>query len=251
MTPQQWTGWSGLGSAAPVGLAPSTTFTQRPAGAAPLRVPPLTGESRAAIAKLVRQITMNFLIDCSGSMSGPWGDPTDVTGAAAESVINLQRASGGGHAGVVLWGSDAPRDLAVGPLDVTRDAKALRAALRNNASLGGTNIAAGIARGKELADAAPAGDTVITVVLTDGMETVDDAVRAAVASLAPSSMHICLIDRSNGCSPAMEAAWRSLPLGSFTRLQSFDLVDITSQIVTIFANTLHLTAPAITAPQKK
>lgn len=251
MTPRQWTGWTGLGSSAVVEPAPPATFAPSTAGVRPLRVPPLTGQPRAVIAQLVRDVTLLFLIDRSGSTFGPWGDPTDVTGAAAEGVIDLQRASGGGRAGVVLWGSDAPRNLAVGPLDVVKDSRELRAALRNTTSLGGTNIAAGIARGKQLADAAPSGHTVITVVLTDGIEIVDDRVRAAVSSLPPHSMHICLVDRANGCTPDMEAAWRSLPLGSFTRLQSFDLADITTQIVTIFATSLGLTAPTITSPRKK
>jgi phosphodiesterase/alkaline phosphatase D-like protein len=56
-----------------------------------------------------------------------------------------------------------------------------------------------------------------------------------------------LVDRSNGCSPDMEAAWRSVAFGSFTRLTSLDTRGMATELAQVLAAALDLHLPTATA----
>src|SRR4051794_15047721 len=75
---------------------PKPTGTKQ---AKPVRLSAFTGASLTEIERRIKKIVTAFLIDRSGSMYNAWGgDPSDVCGAAVESVFGLLRRSGGGRA---------------------------------------------------------------------------------------------------------------------------------------------------------
>ena len=234
-----------------VGLAlrapgPTLTLSAAPApapaprAARPVALAPLAGAPPRVIAARVRKTTIQFLIDDSGSMYGPWSDPSGIRYAAAESLLMLMRRHGGGRAGVIHWGDSVPRPLALAPVDVRRDRKVLQRALTIPASLGGTHLPRALLAAADHIDVTPDDETALVFVVTDGIEDVTAETHAAVAALPPNAVHVLLIDRSNGCTDAMEAAWRGVAFGSFTRLRTFDTRAMATQIADIFATGLEL-----------
>jgi hypothetical protein len=209
-------------------------------GARAIQVCPLVGAPRRVIVQLAQQIIICFAPDRSGSMYGTWGDPSDVCGAAAESLIGLQRRSGGGHAAVVPWGTDAPAELVVGPIDVNKGAKYLSSALREHSSLGGNDLGAALRRAAEVTRPLTAEQKLLVFVLTDGIESVTPEIHSAVAALPGGSVHMLLVDRANGCSPQMEADWLTVGFGSFTRLNALNVASMTAELVQIYADALSL-----------
>lgn len=191
------------------------------ADAQPINLPPLTGKRKDEIARLARRTVTLYLPDDSGSMYGTFGDPTGIRYAAARSLDRLQRQSGGGLAGVVHWGTDAPMDMVTRPVDVKKCRRVIEKALVIPPSLGGNDLPAALRRAAEIlpnnGDYLP-----LIFVISDGIEDVTDETHEAVAGLPPSSVHLLLLDRSNWCSGEMEEAWRSVAFGSFTRLEHLD-----------------------------
>lgn len=209
-------------------------------GARPVLLPGLKGAPPREIAARAKRSCTVFAVDRSGSMYGAWGDPSDICGAAAESLIDLQRRSGGGRSLIVPWGTDAPAHLVTGPLDVRRGRRELSKALRTHSSLGGNDLPAGLARVAERLPALDDDETVAVYVLTDGGESVTQATHDAVAALPPGSVHLCLIDKARMCTPDMEAAWRTVAFGSFTRFEQLDVRSIAHQMVSIYGRTLGI-----------
>lgn len=229
------------GASLPGRPAPHSTVRS---GARPICVPLLSGAQREEIKVLAARTCSVIIPDRSGSMYGSWGDPSDVCGAAAESLLDLQRRSGGGRAAVVPWGTTAPAALVTGPLDVVKGRKELSRALREHSSLGGNDMAAALDRTREVITPVTPDDTVIGFLLTDGIESVTQRVHDAVAALPPQSVHMLLVDRGNGCSPDLQAQWRSVAFGSFTVLNHLDVTEMANQLVAIYADTLGLMATA-------
>jgi hypothetical protein len=253
LRPGQLVGRSGLDLVAPGATygAPRIETHPRPdRPARPVALPAMVGATTKQIRMLVELMIVFFLPDDSGSMYGQWGDPTGIRYAAALSLLGLMERSGGGRAGVVHWGSNAPADLAVGPVAVKRGKKVLTAALTVPPSLGGTNLVSGLVRARELTPELGAEERAIYFCLSDGIEAVTPAMKAAIGSLPPGSVHMLLVDRSGGCDPAMEAAWRTVAFGSFVRLKTFDTKAMAEQLAQIFAAAIDLQMPTDTTVQK-
>lgn len=232
--------WVPVGRAGVVPDLPVRTSNRRTA-AKPVILPPMRGAAPAEIMKRVAASTTAYLVDRSGSMYGAWGDPSDVCGAACESVLRLQRRSGGGRAVIVPWGSTAPPELVVGPVDVTKGEKKLATALREHTSLGGNDMGAALRRLAEVGGHGADGDRTATFLITDGIETVTDEIREGVRALPDGSVHLCLIDRLGGCGPELEAQWRSVDFGSFTRFAKLDVGSVARGMAELYARTLGLT----------
>ena len=109
--------------------------------AAPIVLPLMTGAPKKEVKARVERTVVMFLCDDSSSMYGASGDPGGVRYGAALSVLGLMERSGGGRAGVVHWGSEAPRSMAVEPIDIKRGRRKLHKALTIPKELGGTNLA--------------------------------------------------------------------------------------------------------------
>lgn len=214
--------------------------------ARPVRLGTLAGASSREIRGIVQQVLALFLVDDSGSMYGQWGDPTGVRYAAALSLVALMRKSGGGRAGVLHWGTAPGGELTC--LDVRKHPRALTQALQIPPTLGGNDLPAALQRGRELLGASTPEQHPLVFVLTDGIEDVTPATVAAVAALPARSVHMVLIDRSNGCTSDMEAAWRSVAFGSFTRLTRLNVQDMASEMGDVFANALGLTVTPTLKP---
>jgi hypothetical protein len=240
MTVLQRDGW--VATARP-GFVPELPVraSDRETAAKAVSLTPFRGASPADIRRRVGKSTTAYLIDRSGSMYGSWGDPSDVCGAACESVLRLQRRSGGGRGILVPWGSTAPADLVVGPVDVTKGEKRLATGLREHSSLGGNDMSAALARLLEVAGTVGPDETMATFLVTDGIEAVTDAIRAGVDALPEGSVHLCLIDRSGGCGPDLEAQWRTVAFGSFTRFAKLDVTSVAREMAALYADTLGLT----------
>lgn len=163
----------------------------------------------------------------------------------------LMERSGGGRTGVIHWGTDAPRGMAVSPVDVKRGKKALKNALVVPPTLGGNDLPRALQMAAELTPVLAKNETVIYYVITDGSEYVTPAMHAAIAALPPGSIHMLLVDRCGYCDDAMEAAWATCAFGSFTRLQTFDTKEMSFQIAEIFAASIGLEMPTPTTPKKE
>lgn len=226
-------------TAAPLSLVPPPARSALGPPARPVRLEPLTGAPKRTIATRVGETEVWFVMDDSGSMYANWGDPTGIRYAAALSLLRLMREAGGGRAGVVHWGSSAPAALVVGPLS-TRRRKPLTTSLSVPAvTLGGNDLPAALHR----TSAHAARDRMLLVyVITDGIEAVTDATHNAVATLPPDSVHLLLVDRAHQCDAAMEAAWRTVAFGSFTRLGTFNTRGMAEQLAGQLADALGLTA---------
>lgn len=226
--------------------SPAPRRSGRTQAARAIDVPPLRGASPSEIAGRARNVTTAYLMDRSGSMYGAWGDPSDICGAAAESLISLQRRSGGGKALVIPWGTTAPSDLVVGPIPVDRgNQRKLSTALREHTSLGGNDLPAALRRTHEKVPRPGPDEKLITFVLTDGVESVTAEMHSAIAELPSGSVHMCLIDRMGWCTDTMLADWKTVAFASVTRLDHLDVTAMTSQLVAVYADALDLTAPTL------
>jgi hypothetical protein len=123
---------------------------------------------------------------------------------------------GGGRAGVVHWGDSAPASMALAPVPVQR--RRLRRELSLQPVLGGTKPAVALARVRELIHWTGSRRTLAVLLLTDGQD-LGPGLGPALAQLPAGSVHLILVDPSGDCW-GQEAAWRQLPWGSFTRLES-------------------------------
>lgn len=188
-----------------------------PRGTAPVRLPGVTGASPAVIEDRFRHLVMIAAIDDSGSTYGFHGtDPRGVRYAAAHSVIDWMRRHGGGHAGVIHWGTDAPARFALAPVPVNRKARQLRRALGRRPQLGGTIPATALHRAADLLPPLGPGDVPAILLITDGLER-GPGMGEALAAVPPGSVHLVTV----GDCPDQEDDWHELPLASATRLTSF------------------------------
>ena len=219
--------------------------------AKPVYLPPMVGASQEAQRKMMETKTAVFVIDDSGSLYfGTGGDLTGIRYAAPLSLLGLMRRAGGGRAGVVHYGSEAPAELVTPLLDVKRNWRQLQNALSIPApSLGGTNVASGFVRCADLLAEDPSGQAVVYLI-GDGLEAISPAARQAIDALPPQSVHLLLVDRSGACDAVLEAGWRSLPLGSIHRLDVFDTKAMAWQLAEIFASSIGLQMPSATGPKK-
>lgn len=233
------------GSTAVTTSVPVTFEVQgrRRAGAKPIILPQLVGAAGAVIRRRVGLVAAVFLMDDSGSMYGTWGDDTGVRYAAAQSVANMMRRGGGGRAAVVHWGTDAPANRVLGLTDIRRSARKVEKALQIPPTLGGNNLPRALDRAHEVLSTSKAQEIPVVYVLTDGCEDLSADLATPLRRLPTAAVHVLLVDRSNGCSPALEAEWRRLPLGSFRRLDHLDTPHLAWQLGDVLAETLGLELP--------
>lgn len=209
--------------------------------AQPVVLPNLAGEAVSTIRALVRKLHFETAPDWSGSTFSVWGgDPEDVIGAVAISLFMLLRRYGGGTAGVTPWGTSPAIELAVGPLQVKKDLKRLKAAARHRVNLGGNDLPAAVRAIGSKVSRLPPGTTSFIWIPTDGIETVTQDTHDAVAALPPDSVHLVLIDPMHGCSEAMENDWRSVAFGSVTRIEDLSVRNVATTIAQLVADSLGL-----------
>jgi hypothetical protein len=186
-----------------------------------VRLPNLVGASPEVIADRLRSLVVLFAPDGSGSMQPLHGtDPHGARYAACHAVLDLMRRHGGGRAGVVHWGDAAPPELALAPVLVRRRRRQLEHALAIRPQLGGTDPAVALARVRQLVPVIAPGETLAVLLLTDGQDR-GPSLEQELEALPAGTVHLVLVDPSGNCW-GQEAAWRALPWGSFTRLDSFD-----------------------------
>lgn len=219
-----------------------------PSSFTPVRLPLPPDLPPRELARIWQVTTVIFDVDDSGSMYGRHADDRGVRYAAARSVVDLMVRAGGGRAGVVHFGSTAPAELALAPVDVRRRRRALDAALRIPPSLGGTDLASGLDRSRLLLEAPRTDEQQAVLVLTDGLQDTGLALRAAVERLPASSVHVLLIDHLHTCGAGLEASWRALPLGSFTRLPLDDPAQLSWLVADVLVRSRGLTLPPLSAP---
>jgi hypothetical protein len=218
----------------------------------PVVLPPLMGGSPSEIRALAQKVLAVFAIDDSGSMYGSFGDPTGIRYAAAQSLVALQWRSGGGLAGVVHWGTSCPEEIVTPPVDVRRKRRLLDTGLQIPETLGGNDMPAALRRVAELLARLGRNDVLLVFVITDGIESVTAETHAAVAALPKGSVHLLLVDCSNGCSEDMEQAWRTVAFGSFTRLPHFDTTAMAMALATVYAQSFGLSLDSTpTTPRRR
>jgi hypothetical protein len=189
----------------------------RPGRQWPLRLPGLAGAPPNVTRQRVANLDVIFAIDESGSVHGPDGtDPQGARNAACLSVVDLMQRHGGGRAGVVHWGSTAPASLALAPMPVYH--RRLQRGLRIQPKLGGTRPEVALARVRKLIRGNSSGRTLAVLLITDG-QNLGTGLDQALKQLPARSVHLILVDPSGDCW-GQEAAWRELPWGSFSRLES-------------------------------
>lgn len=236
-------------AASPLSIQPAPAPTGRQL-ARPVSLGVPTNVSKTELRAAVERWIVMFACDDSGSMYGSAGDPLGVRYAAARSIIDLMSRAGGGQAGVVHWGTSAPRELALAPQDVRRQRRRLEAVLTIPPTLGGNDAAAALQLSRELLPE-PDGETVQSVCLiTDGCEPITPAIHEAVDALPPMSVHVLLIDHSHYCSSDLEAAWRALPL-TFTRLAVNDPPRMTWQIAHSLFSSVGLQLPPLSTKSRR
>ena len=203
--------WYVLGASARLGLSlpsqcelepyrPSPVVVERSDYAPPVKLKAPAGWRRSCAIKT----DLVFNPDDSGSMYGPGGDPRGVRRAVALSVVRLLTSAGSGsRVGVVHWGSNAPRELAL-PLTDVRHSKWIKAALAIPPSLGGNNFPAALARTREVLERSGPGRVPLVVAITDGIEEVGASTEAELALLPPGCVHVLLVDHSHGCGPDLD-----------------------------------------------
>lgn len=229
-------------SQAGIGSVRAPLFTGAPT-ARPVRLQSPVGLSRNDLRVRLTQTTIRLLLDDSGSMYGAGGDPTGVRYAAARSLADWLRRHGGGHLGVIHWGSTAPPELALPPADVRSARRQINAALTIPPTLGGNNLGKALQLAAQHAVVGGPAGADLTIVITDGMEDFSRDLSSPLATLAPSSVHILLVDRSSGCDPGIEASWRSLPIASFTRLNDNDVGHMATQIADLLCRKIGARMP--------
>ncbi|MCW2700578.1 MAG: hypothetical protein JWQ45_2113 [Blastococcus sp.] len=214
----------------------------RPVGLAqPVALPALKGADPADIRARVRHLHFETLPDWSGSTFSVWGgDPNDVIGAVSVSVYLWLRRHGGGTAGVVPWGTIPASHLAVGPVPVKKNFKALKSAIRNRVNLGGNDLPAALRLAAERTSRLPADTVPVYWVPTDGIEAVTSSTHDAVNTLPPDSVHLLLIDPLHGCTEQMEDDWRSVPFGSVTRIDDLTVRTVATTIAELCADVMGL-----------
>jgi hypothetical protein len=239
-----------VGGAHAVSAAPAHPRPKRVAR--PIVLPAMIGAPPAEQEKRVERSAAVFVIDDSGSLYfGAGGDTTGIRYAAAQSLIGLMRRAGGGSAAVVHYGSEAPAEMVTSLLHVKREGRRLKRALTIPVpNLGGTNVASGLARCASLLQGREVPNPVVYLI-GDGLETISDTAHAAVATLPPKSVHLLLVDKLGSCDAALEAGWRSLPLGSVTRLDVFNTKTMAWQLADIFAASIGLQMPSDAGPQAR
>ena len=201
----------------PVPQPPAAT----PQPAPVVRLPGLIGAAPEVIADRLRSLIAMLANDDSGSMQPPHGtDPHGARYAACHAVLGLMRRHGGGRAGVVHWGDTAPAELALAPVPVRRRRRQLERALAIRPQLGGTDPAVALARVRQLVPVIAPDETFAVLLLTDGQDR-GPSLEQELEALPAGTVHLVLVDPSGNCW-GQEAAWRALPWGSFTRLDSFD-----------------------------
>ena len=207
----------------------------------------MSGESRKVIASRVAITDVWFVMDDSGSMYAQWGDWSGIRYAAALSVLGMMRRAGGGSAGVIHWGSSAPEGMALGPVGIRRGDRKLKASLTiPDPTLGGNDLPAALRlAGDRIGTPAPERNLLV-LVITDGVEAVTKETHAAVARIPEGCVHMLLVDRSHQCDAQMEAAWRSVAFGSFTRLESFETSVMAHKLAAVVADSLGLEGPSPT-----
>lgn len=194
----------------------------------------------------VQRVDLVIPSDDSGSMYGPGGDDRGVRRAAALSLVDLMKAGGGGRVGVVHWGSFAPQELVL-PLTDVRRSNVIKNGLRIPPTLGGNNLPAALMRTREVLNAGSAPDRVpLVLVITDGIEDVDDQAETEIKALPAGCVHVLLVDHSHGCGPDLEACWSKLSLGSFTRLDVIDTRQVAWQCAEVLATALGTHMPPLT-----
>jgi hypothetical protein len=252
-TPARIIGQMDLRLSAPGGVAralPVPRMAGSVIGAPSIVLPALTGAPAKIIKAKVRDVVTVYIIDHSGSMYPQTsGDATGIRCAAALSLVGLQRTSGGGMTYVVGWGTTVPDELVFGPLDVIRDRKAIKAALTVPPTLGGNDLPLALRRTLQVAPP-QRGKTYIYLVISDGIEAVTQATRDALAALPRGAVHMILVDRGSGCSPAMEADWNNAGFASVVRLKTFNTLEMAHELGDIYATTVGLTLPAPKSPRK-
>lgn len=164
----------------------------------------------------------------------------------------MQRRSGGGLAGVVHWGTSAPEEMVTPLVDVRRGRRLLDRGLQIPETLGGNDMPAALRRVDEMLPPLGRNDVPLAFVITDGIESVTAETHAAVAALPKRSVHMLLVDCSNGCSEEMEQAWRTVAFGSFTRLPHFDTKAMAMVLATVYAQSLGLSLDSTpTTPRRR
>jgi hypothetical protein len=234
--------WGGVAQALPV---PRMAGAPKPAQ--PIVLPALTGAPPKLIRLKAKNTTTVYLIDDSGSMyPHTSGDASGIRYAAAQSLVDLQRRSGGGTVYSLHWGSSVPQELVAGPLDTVRDRKTIKKALTIPPTLGGNNLPVALCRALEVTRPSDSDERFIYYVISDGCESVTQATRDAMKALPENSVHMVLVDRGASCSPAMETDWNSVGFASLTRLKTFDTRAMAHQLGDIYAGSLGLQLPAPT-----
>ncbi|WP_024818149.1 hypothetical protein [Arthrobacter sp. 31Y] len=228
----------------------------RPTGVAqPIALPALAGAGAAEIRARVRHLHFETVPDWSGSTFSVWGgDPNDVIGAVTISVFLWLRRHGGGTAGVVPWGTTPATHLALGPLSVKKNLKALKAAIRDRVNLGGNDLPAALRLSADRTSDLPAHTVPFYWVPTDGIESVTSSTHDAVNALPPGSVHLVLIDPLRGCTPEMQNDWRSVPFGSITRIDDLSVRNVATTIAERCAAAIGLqlvTATPATSEEKE
>lgn len=215
--------------------------------AQPVALPALTGADPAGIRTRVGHLHFETLPDWSGSTFSMWGgDPNDVIGAVSVSVYQWLRRYGGGTAGVIPWGTSPAGHLAVGPLSVKKNIKALKTAIRARVNLGGNDLPAALRLAEQRTAGLPDHTIRVYWVPTDGIEAVTSSTYSAVNALPPDSVHLVLIDPLHCCTDAMEDDWRAVPFGSVTRVGELTVRNIATTIAQLCADAIGLqlgTAP--------
>lgn len=233
------------------GLMRPVTHPRPERPAPPVYLPPLEGALPKVIRARVRRTVVFFLFDDSGSMYGRYGDPHGVRYAVGRSVTGLMDRSGGGRAGAIHWGTDAPMPMVLVPVDVCKGKRALKAAMVVPPTLGGNDLPLALRRAAEVTPPVAKDETVFYYVITDGGEPVTPAMHAAIAALPPGSIHVLLVDNSGICDAAMETAWATCAFGSWTRLETFDTKQMATQIAEIFAASIGLQMPDPTSTERE
>lgn len=186
-----------------------------PSQARPIRLGRIQGDA-AVLAEAARRVTVQLLIDCSGSEYGSGGDPSGIRMACGRSLLQLMKRTGGGSMSVVHWGSSPRATL---PLtSVAAGFAQLDQALKADpGSMGGNDFPAALRMASDLQSAASPDSLPLVLGITDGLEDITLSMRAAIAALPRGSVHVLLVP-GHACGEELAAQWQSLPLGSFTRL---------------------------------
>ncbi len=198
------------------------------------------------LSEVLRKLDVVLAVDDSGSTEVT--DPGGVRYAAALSASNLLRLRGDATVGVVHWGSTAPAELML-PLTSTAEHSRIEEALTiPEQSLGGTNVALGLNSSADLLTRGRHDAQPVVTILTDGIEQVGPAAAFEISQLPKGCVHVILVDPTNACAPDLEAGWRALGLGSFTRIDQVRTEPIAWQVANVLARAAGTAMPPLTSP---